>query len=247
MVLSPFHDLVYHVSSLGKHLRDVTGFSLSLKHCKNVLCGKSELEEEEEDQVAVTPTPEDNLEEPLIDENTSLVVTTVEQPQHELPSNKSLIIDALKIMTIDLITQLCISIGVYIALRTNTSVGYQITALQAALPSVGVAYSFSIGFLFKLKAPRYIVKRDYKMFIKYTWLTLLGAFCMIPVIIGSIEPDKFKTWWAFNYGENACEYASTEQCVDFFTQGKIIESIHVLINEAVYDFTNSLLCRSCLC
>ena len=216
---------------LGKHLKEVTGFSLSLKHCKNVLCGKSELEEEEEDQVAATPTL-GNLEEPLIDENTSLVVPTVEQPQHELPSNKSLIIDALKIMTIDLITQVCISVGVYIALKANASVGYQITALQAALPSVGVAYSFSMGFLFKLKAPRYIVRRDYKMFIKYTYLTLLGAFCMIPVIIGAIEPDKFKTNWAFTYGENACEYASSEQCVDFFTQGEIIKRIHVLINEA---------------
>ena len=229
---------------LGKHLREVTGFSLSLKHCKNVLCGKSELEEEEEDPA--TPTL-DNLEEPLIDENTNLVVPTVEQPQHELPSNKSLIIDALKIMTIDLITQVCISVGVYIALKANASVGYQITALQAALPSVGVAYSFSMGFLFKLKAPRYIVKRDYKMFIKYTWLTLLGAFCMIPVIIGAIEPDKFKTWWAFNYGENACEYASTEQCVEFFTQGKIIESIHIVLMRPVYVSANSFPYRSGLC
>ena len=55
---------------------------------------------------------------------------------------------------------------------------------------------------------------------------------MIPVIIGAIEPDKFKTNWAFTYGENACEYASSEQCVDFFTQGEIIKRIHVLINEA---------------
>ena len=52
---------------------------------------------------------------------------------------------------------------------------------------------------------------------------------MIPVIIGAVEPDKFKTWWAFNYGENACEYASKEQCVEFFTQGKIIESVHIVL------------------
>lgn len=168
--------ITYISCPLGKHLREVTGFNLSLKHCKNVLCGKSEPEEEEEE---VSSPTLDNLEEPLIDENNTLVVPTVEQ--HEMPSNKSLIIDALKIMTIDLITQVCISIGIYIALKADTSVGYQITALQAALPSVGVAYSFSMGFLFKLKAPRYIVKRDYKSFIRYTWLTLFGGVLMIPV------------------------------------------------------------------
>lgn len=172
----PLLMITYISCPLGKHLREVTGFNLSLKHCKNVLCGKSEPEEEEEE---VSSPTLDNLEEPLIDENNTLVVPTVEQ--HEMPSNKSLIIDALKIMTIDLITQVCISIGIYIALKADTSVGYQITALQAALPSVGVAYSFSMGFLFKLKAPRYIVKRDYKSFIRYTWLTLFGGVLMIPV------------------------------------------------------------------
>jgi hypothetical protein len=192
----------------------VTGFVLSFQRCKNILfCGKAETEEEED----VAPAS-DNLEEPLINESASLVIPAVQQ--HEIPSNKSLIIDALKIMSIDLISQVCISIGVYLALKADPSVGYQITALQAALPSVGVAFSFTLGFMFKLKAPRYIVKRDYTRFIKYTWLTIIGAICMIPIIIAAVEPDQFKTGWAFTYGENSCEYASTEQCVGFFTQGK---------------------------
>ena len=68
--------IAYVMSPLGKDLREVTGFNLSFKHCKRVLmCGKAEDDEEEEEET-VLPTS-DNMEDPLMNENTSLVIPTV--------------------------------------------------------------------------------------------------------------------------------------------------------------------------
>lgn len=192
-------------SPLGKDLRDHTGFSFSFKTLTNVFRKSSDDDESNDDPVPSSPTTP-NEDSPLMpseddgegDESAEYHLVVDQQEHNELPSNKSLILDGIKVMSIDVITQLCISIGVYLALASNAAQGYQITALQAFLPQVGVAYAFSLNFIFKMFGPKYIVARDYDSFARFTYVTLFCAFLLLPIIIGGVEP--FKEGQAFTFG-----------------------------------------------
>lgn len=53
-------------------------------------------------------------------------------------STKALLKEGLKIMFMDVAIQCCISLSIYLALANNAAEGYQLTALQSALPTYGI-------------------------------------------------------------------------------------------------------------
>jgi len=61
---------------------------------------------------------------------------------------KTLLIDGLKIMFMDVTIQCCISLSIYLAVTRDGAVGYQLAALQSALPAYGFAYALGNVLLF---------------------------------------------------------------------------------------------------
>ncbi|KAK1734205.1 hypothetical protein QTG54_015208 [Skeletonema marinoi] len=117
-------------------------------------------------------------------------------------SAASLAKEGLCIMACDLAVQLSKFLAIYLALATDaaTATAYQLAALDSYLPSYGVAWTLEYGYFFKLV-------RVY----------LICAFLVIPLILGTTLPQKFEQGLALSSGQNACEYAHSSQCVQFFT------------------------------
>lgn len=73
-----------------------------------------------------------------------------------------------------------------------------------------------MGILFKIAGPQLIAYKRFDTFMKLARLTVLMAFLLVPLIFGAVVP--FVLPLAYDYGENACEYAKDGQCVPFFTK-----------------------------
>lgn len=73
-----------------------------------------------------------------------------------------------------------------------------------------------MGVMFKIAGPQLIAVQQYDRFVKLARLTILMAVLLVPLIFGAVVP--FVTPLAYDYGENACEYAKDGQCVPFFTK-----------------------------
>lgn len=214
----PIISLVYIMSPLGKDLREHTGFQLELKSFKNVFSGPScdgPVTRPEETPLVSSVADAADTESQIVgtDNDEEEIPVLLEA---KIPSNKEIFLDGLKIMALDVATQICITTGVYLALTKDAAVGYQLTALQSALPAYGIAYATGLGIMFKLAGPHMLADQRYNSFANYSRLVLLCTFLLFPVIVGTVEP--FHEGLAFDYGENACEFAGVDKCVDFFSK-----------------------------
>lgn len=222
-LLLPLLCILYLISPLGRDLREHTGVYLScdgFARSLGAFLGRDEMDEPGEAGVKVdTPSPASGL--PATEkENGSLTnheTASVEnEPSVKGPeSTRKLLLDGLKIMVMDVAIQFCLSLGIYLALVNNAADGYKLTALQSALPAYGIAYALGMGIMFKVVGPLLIAKKAFKAFAGFAFVTVVCAFLLVPLILGSVLP--FRKGMAFDYGENACSYAKDELCVDFFT------------------------------
>jgi len=90
-------------------------------------------EESGEDQVAKTGEGEETND---ADADADADADTELEEEH---STRQLLGEGLKIMAMDVVIQMCISLSVYLALATDAAEAYQLTALQSALPSYGAS------------------------------------------------------------------------------------------------------------
>jgi hypothetical protein len=232
----PILAIVFICSPLGAELREHTGFKLELsKLHKSLLVtflgGNDDImtNDDSNENVELEPANSDkNYGTDKIDQEEQLhgetetcgsaedQVTPTSSPPPEPESTKDLLKDGLKIMAMDVAIQFCISLSVYLALLKDAAIGYQLTALQSALPTYGIAYALGMGIVLKVVGPRYISSKQYVIFATFARITVGCAFLLVPLIVGAVIP--FRTNLAFDYGGNACAYAKDSQCLPFFTK-----------------------------
>lgn len=221
----PLLSILYIVSPLGKDLREHTGVELRLhKLYTSVALSFRDVQEEPEEKKAVEMIeeskekqegPEDADNSPQNEEPPTVAGPPTSE-QIKLQSTKDLLMEGLKVMVMDVAIQFCISLSIYLALIKDAAIGYQLTALQSALPTYGLAYALGLGIIIKVVGPQLIARGAFKTFAAFARLTVLCGFLLIPLIIGVVVP--FRTSMAFYYGENACAYAADNQCLPFFTK-----------------------------
>ena len=227
----PILALAFLCSPLGAEVREHTGFQLELSKLHKSLfvtfLGGSDEDTHtpnEGENVELEQTTGNNeygthnygnvgLEEASSKETAAGADDTSPLPEPE--STKDLLMDGLKIMAMDVAIQFCISLSVYLALLKDAAVGYQLTALQSALPTYGIAYALGMGIVFKVVGPRYISSKKFETFATFARITVGCAFLLVPLILGAVIP--FRTNLAFDYGGNACAYAKDAECLPFFT------------------------------
>lgn len=127
----------------------------------------------------------------------------------------SLLKEGLKIMFMDVIIQACMSCSVYLALKTDSAVAYKITALQSELPSYGTTYALGMAITAKVLGPFLLSNNMHGIFVKYIGCLMVCVLFLVILIVGTTVP--FFEGLAFASGKNACAYASSEQCVNYFT------------------------------
>eukprot|EP00985_Skeletonema_marinoi_P000704 scaffold246_cov181-Skeletonema_marinoi.AAC.6 len=142
----------------------------------------------------------------------------IEKDMHETTdtSAATLAKEGLCIMACDLAVQLSKSLAIYLALATDAATAYQLTALDY-LPSYGVAWTLGMAWGFKVFGTVFLSIKEYGYFFKLVKVYLICAFLVIPLILGTTLPQKFEQGLALSSGQNACEYAHSSQCVQFFT------------------------------
>lgn len=125
----------------------------------------------------------------------------------------SMITEGLKIMFVDVTIQLCITCSIYLSLNADGAVAYQITALQSFLPVYGAAYVLGPVYIIKLLGPKLLATMP-DIFVGFVKRYVVVAFLLIVLVIGVTTP--FLRAIAYDSGANACEYASSSQCLPFF-------------------------------
>jgi hypothetical protein len=217
----PVLSFLYLSTPLGREIRERTGVSLSLSKLISGLwnpCASMDDPEGEGTELASAKNRTQNLgsvdiparpSETTTNDNTEVDVSTLNHAQ------KSLLSEGLQIMFMDVAIQATLSLSIYLALLTDGAVGYQLTSLQSALPTYGIAYALGLGVVMKIIGPQLIANGRYEAFVKYAVIVLVCAVLLVPLIVGSVVP--FTRGMMFDYGTNACEYANDDQCVPFFT------------------------------
>mmetsp|Transcript_18901 Transcript_18901/g.41182 ORF Transcript_18901/g.41182 Transcript_18901/m.41182 type:complete len:686 (+) Transcript_18901:333-2390(+) len=229
----PVLSICYIVSPLGSTLRDNTGVSLSLFKLRKSIVnsfspspGPSErsktkksteerdLNDEEEPTETNGTKPSEDAGDGSVPSNEEEDAVETSESEAEL-STKDLLKEGLKVMTIDVVVQVCASLTVYLALAQDGAVAYQITALQSQLPTYGIAYAFGMAMAFKIVGPILISLKGYKYFARLCRIEYICSFLFIPLIVGCTIP--FSNGLAFDSGTNACQYAGSDECVSFFS------------------------------
>jgi len=207
--------VIYLITPLGSTIREHTGVSLSIsKLCQSFRAlfrlGHSRDSEEgrsRDSEELHTPTNPENIEGDIDDDETSA----------SDPSVATLAKEGMCIMAVDLTVQLSKSLAIYLALATDAATAYQLTALDSYLPSYGIAWTLGMASAFKPFGTAFLSIKEYGYFFKLVRLYLICAFLVIPLILGTTLPKKFEHGLALSSGQNACEYAHSSECVQFFT------------------------------
>lgn len=113
-------------------------------------------------------------------------------------------------MALELSTQLSITIGVYVGSSSGVSTQYQLSALQAALPKYSTAMSFAVGFVAKMRGSYLVGARSFEEFHKLVLLMAAAALALASLALISVLPHREAL--AFDFAENACEFATSEAC-----------------------------------
>lgn len=214
----PLLSILYIVSPLGANLRENTGVNLRVgtlfTSFKSLFGGmETPADDSKKDGGSDMASPHKAAaEEHTPDESHTKENAAPAGPSPE--STKTLLVEGLKIMVMDVVIQCCTSISIYLALSKDASVAYQLTALQSALPTYGIAYAFGMGIMFKVVGPQLIAGEHFQMFAALARVTCICSFLLIPLIMGAVIP--FRSGMAFDYGANACAYAKDDECLPFF-------------------------------
>jgi hypothetical protein len=226
--------VLYLITPLGSTIRDHTGVSLSIyKLCQSFRdlfrLGRSRDDEE----LCLLADPE-------------CIEGGIDETSASDTSAATLAKEGMCIMAVDLAVQLSKSLAIYLALATDAATAYQLTALDSYLPSYGIAWTLGMASAFKVFGTAFLSIKEYGYFFKLVRLYLICAFLVIPLILGTTLPKKFEQGLALSSGQNACEYAHSSQCVQFFTnvyganaeggdftQGAAIESLFIVVRAMI--------------
>jgi len=225
----PLVSTLYIIGPLGADLREHTGFRFELAKFFNgfKLPGADskhdgEIEVKETSRLAKEPeattyqgVDQGTAQENTVEDGKDSDAEAEVQPKETIKT-RQLLGEGLKIMFMDVAIQACISLAIYLALAADSAEGYELAALQSALPAYGMAYAIGMGITIKIAGPQLIAAGKYDLFARLARLFVLCAFILVPIIVGSVVP--FLSQLAFNYGENACEYAKDDACLPFFTR-----------------------------
>lgn len=186
----PIFCVVYILSPFGANIRENNGLKLSISSViesgKDIVCCRDGDDEPSESQH----------------------IEGARSP------TKQVLVDGLKIMTMDVVLQVTQLVTVYLALYQDPATGYQLTAIQSVLPQYGVGYSMSIVFMIKIVGSAMLAQGEYDRYRKFVSLCIIGVILFIPVLAGSIIPSTREI--AYTTANAACEYAHDEKCVPFF-------------------------------
>jgi len=73
-----------------------------------------------------------------------------------------------------------------------------------------------MGIVYKISAPQLIAAKKTQTFIILSHMVVVCGVLLVPLIVGTVVP--FRGGLAYDYGENACEYAKDDACLPFFTK-----------------------------
>ena len=88
---------------------------------------------------------------------------------------------------------------------------------QSYLPSYSIAWVTGMSWAFKVFGTMFLSIKETPYFFKLARVSLLCTAMVVPLILGTTLPEKYINDLALSSGQNACEYASSDQCVQFFT------------------------------
>lgn len=203
----PVLSILYLSTPLGREIRERTGVTLSLRKLVGSMgdpCLKSMAEPQAaaEADVANASTNNDSLQEHAeVGQNydtMAKVDSTDLQVANNEGTSKNLLMEGFKIMFMDVTIQATLSLSIYLALLKDGAVGYQLTALQSALPTYGIAYALGMGIVMKIIGPQLIANGKYQLFVNYAVITLICAVLLVPLIVGAVIP--FTREMMFDYG-----------------------------------------------
>ncbi|VEU42942.1 unnamed protein product [Pseudo-nitzschia multistriata] len=141
-------------------------------------------------------------------------ITTNNEAPNGTNNTMKLFVEGFKVMFMDVAIQGCTSFTYYVALRQDSEVAYQITALQSALPQYGYGYAVGISIIFKLTGSQLLAKGKNKLFVVFAKICIVSVLAMIPAIVAEVLEARHTI--ALEYGSNACSYAQNSNCVPFF-------------------------------
>jgi len=209
--------IAFLVSPLGKQIRDRTGVNLSV--FKLFSFASNPFKKQKQDASVVLKDDNDNEDTGEKggngDGDANQLETGENNNEGKGAETMNLIKEGLKMMFMDVIIQLCMSVSMYLALKTDSAVAYQITALQSELPGFGIAYSFGMAQTAQLFGPLLLTYKLDKLFVKFVILTMVCVLLLCVLIVATSVPSL--SGLTFYSGANACAYASSNQCVDYFT------------------------------
>lgn len=214
--------VLYLATPLGSTLRDHTGVELSIsKLCRSFRILFRGCSRDDEELQPLTESLADHQHQDVSDteEGNTNTEESNEASIHEISdtSAATLAKEGMCIMALDLAVQLSKSLAIYLALATDAATAYQLAALDSYLPSYGVAWTLGMAWGFKVFGTVFLSIKEYGQFFKLVRVYLICAFLVVPLILGTTLPKKFEHGLALSSGQNACEYAHSSQCVQFFT------------------------------
>jgi len=124
-----------------------------------------------------------------------------------------LIKQGLKVMFVDITIQFATTISVYLALNKDSAIAYQIMAMQSRLPSYGMSATRAMALLIVIMGPVFLKAGIFVDFVK---MNVLSLVMLVLLIVAATTP--FVHDLALLSGTNACEYASTSECVPYFNK-----------------------------
>ena len=207
--------VLYLSTALGANIRESTGVSLSFSKLLQSFGALFRLEEEVKMEQGASGASQhigDTEEGGRVGDNDEEDIDKASDS-----SVKSLVKEGLCIMFMDVMVQLAKSLAIYLALASDAATAYQLTALDSYLPQYGMAYTLGMAWGFKVFGTVFLSIKEYEYFFKTALVYIVCALLIVPIILGTTLPPAFNAGLALSSGENACEYAHSAQCVQFFT------------------------------
>lgn len=123
----------------------------------------------------------------------------------------------MKVMVSAITIQLCTTCSIYMAQYSDSAVAYQITALESRLPIYVISWIVVPCYIVKFLSPHFLSrKRTHDIFVRYAKLNLLAVVLLAAGIFGATI--NYREDLAFKSGTNACEFASSSECLPYFNK-----------------------------
>jgi len=117
-------------------------------------------------------------------------------------------------MVLDLCVQLCITIGIYAAGELGLPQLYQLSAMQAAMPTYGTSWALGVGYAIRLVGAGLVGGQQYFAFGMFVHSMTACGLAFAVLTVGTVIPWRRAV--AFGYGSQACQFASDTNCLPIY-------------------------------